>query len=229
MDVDEFSFQNKRTPLDDNSLQEQLENTIHAAMLRPKLSSSMGKPFKSHNPPSSHPKRSLSQSSFISDLTPTDDASIFDSTVYINPDLIKYDSQELVADYDDRSEVMRELEQKTTISPSQDVLQQYDEINRKADYDHRSQISDKLYHTTLAHYSQDIVLKPIATPDMIEIESPMEIANPTFRENEQYIIQDDIMNSQGSQPQKIKKGKKSKNNRHARQRHNKRNNSNPPI
>ena len=112
-DVDEFSFQNKRTPLDDNSLQEQLENTIHAAMLRQKLSSSMGKPFKSHNPPSSHPKRSLSQSSFISDLTPTDDASLFDSTVYNNPDLIQYDSQELVADYDDRSEVMRELEQKT--------------------------------------------------------------------------------------------------------------------
>ena len=70
---------------------------------------------------SSHQKRSISQSSFISDLTPTDDVSPFDSTIYINTDLIQYDSQELVADYDDRSEVMRELQLKTMISPTQDL------------------------------------------------------------------------------------------------------------
>jgi hypothetical protein len=39
----------------------------------------------------------------------------------MNPDLIQYDSQELVADYDDRSEVMRALQQQTMISPSQDL------------------------------------------------------------------------------------------------------------
>ena len=32
------------------------------------------------------------------------------------------DSQELVADYDDRSEFMRELQLKTMISPSQDLV-----------------------------------------------------------------------------------------------------------
>ena len=51
MDVHDFSFQDELTPFDDNSLHEQLENTIHAAMLRQKLSSSMEKHFESNNPP----------------------------------------------------------------------------------------------------------------------------------------------------------------------------------
>jgi hypothetical protein len=39
----------------------------------------------------------------------------------MNPDHIQYDSQELVADYDDRSEVMRALQQQTMFPPSQDL------------------------------------------------------------------------------------------------------------
>ena len=52
-------------------------------------------------------------------------------------------------------------------------------------------------------------------------------SNSTMEEN----LDDstDIINSQGSQPQKIRKGMKSKTNRHARQKQNKRNNSNPSI
>ena len=50
--VDDFSYQDDLTPLDDDSLQHQLENVIHAAMLRQKLSSSLGRPHEAKNPPS---------------------------------------------------------------------------------------------------------------------------------------------------------------------------------
>jgi hypothetical protein len=68
----------------------------------------------------------------------------------MNPDLIQYDSQELVADYDDRSEVMRALQQQTMFSPSQDLS--FNSI-------HTSHLS-----TTLNHDSSH--LAPISVPNV---------------------------------------------------------------
>ena len=55
---------------------------------------------------------------YISHLAPNPVPNV---TISSDLDYNQYDSQELVADYDARSEVMRELDLKTMISPSQDL------------------------------------------------------------------------------------------------------------
>ena len=99
-------------------------------------------------------------------MTPdSEDFSVLDPIV--SSDHNQYDSQELVVDYDDRSEVMRELELKYTIFPSQDLVLQSND---------NSQLHQTLSHDCMyTSHSAPIFVPTILSPSHLQHNDDEEI------------------------------------------------------
>jgi len=173
-----FSCQTELASLDNNSMLQQLDNTIHAAMLRQKLFSSMDEVNTQNSIDNttlsefSGYKRSKTVSNSVSELMNTlDDAPLFDPIIYTDSDYNQSDSQELVADYDDRPDAAYNSQSAPNLIGIVPILQQYDGDEMETEYNDSSQIIGEVNDCALVHHSQEL------EPSQIEAHNDAEVTS----------------------------------------------------
>ena len=100
-----------------------------------------------------------------------DDAPIFDPIVSIDSDYNHYDSQELVADYDDRPDAVYTSQSAPTFVRIISTLQQYDEDKIETEYNDSFQNIGELYGCELVHHSKEL------EPSQIEAQNDAEVTS----------------------------------------------------